>query len=108
VETVLAYEAGYRVQPSKKLSLDLATFYNFYDRLLTVEPGTPFLETASQPAHLVIPMVFNNLLRGETYGAEMSANVTVTKALRLTGSYSFLHMQLRRYAESLDTNSEKA
>lgn len=107
-ETVLAYEAGYRVQPNSKLSFDTATFYNVYDRLTTFEPGVPFFEADPQPAHVIIPLVFSNLMRGKTYGAEASVNLNVTKGWRLGGSYSLLRMQLHPYAESLDPNSQRA
>lgn len=36
-EVVVAYELGYRVQPMQSFFLDLTTFYNNYDRLITVE-----------------------------------------------------------------------
>jgi len=107
-ETVLAYEAGYRVQPNSKLSLDTAIFYNVYDRLQTIEPGVPFFEAEPQPPHVVIPLVFDNLMRGRTYGVEASVNLNVTRGWRLAGSYSLLRMQLHPYAESLDTSSKQA
>ena len=106
-ETVLAYEAGYRVQPNSKLSLDTAFFYNLYDRLQTFEPGVPFFEADPQPAHVIIPMVFSNLMRGKTYGAEASVNLNVTNGWRLAGAYSLLRMQMRPYAESLDSNAKQ-
>lgn len=105
-DRVLAYEAGYRVQLNKRLSLDIATFYNFYDRLRTQEPGLPFFEADPQPAHVVIPLFFSNLMRGETYGVETSLNLNITNAWRLTGSYSFLRMQLHRLDESRDNLAE--
>jgi iron complex outermembrane receptor protein len=101
-EELDAYEIGYRAQPNRKLSLDIATFYNFYDRLSTLEPGRPFFETDPQPSHIVIPLFFSNLMRGETYGAETSVNWNVTKVWRLSGSYSFLRMQLHPYPTSRD------
>ncbi len=101
-ETVLAYEARYRVQPNSKLSFDSAMFYNVYDRLQTFEPEAPFFEADPKPAHVIIPLVFNNLMRGKTYGAEASVNLNVTTGWRLAGSYSLLRMQLHPYAESLD------
>jgi iron complex outermembrane receptor protein len=107
-ETVLAYEAGYRAELNGKLSVDIAAFYNLYDRLRTQEPLTPFFETDPQPAHLVIPLLFSNLMRGETYGAETLLNVNATDRWRLSGSYSFLRMKLRRYAESRDDLAEGA
>jgi outer membrane receptor protein involved in Fe transport len=107
-ETVLAYEAGYRVQPNSELSFDATTFYNIYDRLQTFEPGAPFFEADPPPAHVIIPVVFGNLMRGRTYGAEASMNLNVTKGWRLAGSYSFLRMRLQPYAESLDSGGALA
>jgi iron complex outermembrane receptor protein len=43
-EVLRAYELGYRAQPGRKLSLDIATFYNKYHRLTSFEPGLPFFE----------------------------------------------------------------
>src|SRR6185312_11879326 len=66
-EELIAYELGYRVQPHEKVSLDLATFYNDYDHLRSVEygsfvPGAVNTETA----------ILGNTLEGQTYGAELS------------------------------------
>lgn len=107
-ETVLAYEAGYRVQPNSRLAFDSAMFYNVYDRLQTFEPGAAFFEADPQPAHVIIPVVFSNLMRGKTYGVETSANLNVNKFWRVAGSYSLLRMQLHPYAESLDGDSKQA
>ena len=38
-EQLRDYEAGYRAQVSKRLSLDIAAFASFYRRLQTSEPG---------------------------------------------------------------------
>ena len=43
-EDLIAYEAGYRVQATSSVSLDLATFYNYYTNLRSAEPGTPIVE----------------------------------------------------------------
>lgn len=107
-QEVIAYEAGYRTQAGSNLSIDLAAFYNVYDHLRTLEPGTPFFENDPQPPHMVIPLMFDNLMQGKTYGTEISANANITRGWRLAGSYSFLRAQLRRYAESLDTSSKEA
>lgn len=105
-EEALAYEAGYRAQPSKKLSLDIATFYNSYDHLQTRERGTPFFEADAQFSRIVIPLTFDNLMRGKTYGAETSVNLSIVKSWELTGSYSFLQMRLHPYAESHDSRAK--
>ncbi len=44
-EELFAFELGYRTRPTDRLFLDLATFYNFYTHLRTVEPGELALET---------------------------------------------------------------
>jgi len=93
-ERLTAYELGYRAQAGKRFSLDVATFYNVYDRLTKTETGTPFLETDPLPAHMVIPLIFKNLMRGETYGAETSLNVNVARQWRLAGSYSFIKLNM--------------
>jgi iron complex outermembrane receptor protein len=106
-EDLLAHEIGYRAQPFHRFSLDVATFYNVYDHLQSIEPDRPFLQTDPQP-HLVIPLYFKNLMRGETYGVETSANWSPTRRWKLSGGYSFLRMQLHRYANSRDRGSEGA
>lgn len=93
-ERVTAYELGYRAQAGKRFSLDVATFYNVYDRLTKTEAGQPFLETDPLPAHLVSPLIFKNTMRGETYGAETSVNVNVARQWRLAGSYSFIKLNM--------------
>lgn len=105
-EVLNAYEFGYRVNPHRKLSLDVATFYNVYDRLASFEPGLPFFEADPLPAHLVVPNYYSNLLRGETYGLEAAVNLDMTRRWKINGSYSFLRMQLHRDGTSNDAISE--
>jgi len=105
-EVLHAYELGYRAQPHRRLSLDLATFYNVYDRLTSFEPGLPFFETDPLPAHMVVPVYFGNLLRGETYGLEAAVNLDLSHRWKLRGSYSFLRVQLHRDDASIDFRSE--
>ena len=92
-EDLLAYEAGYRVQPFARLSLDIAGFYNIYHHLNSLDSAQPFF--AEDPApHVVIPFLFQSLLRGRTGGVEVSSELKVTNAWKLSASYSFLHMNL--------------
>jgi len=92
-ETALAYEAGYRNQPARWVTLDLATFFCDYRRLGTMDIGAPFLETGP-PQVLVVPMQFGNSAAGHTYGIEMATNWSLTQKWRLTGNYSWF-----RYAQ---------
>jgi len=93
-ERMIAYEIGYRTALSKRLSIDLAAYYNDYDNLQTTEPGAPFAESAPAPAHMVFPLTYENLMHGETHGLEITANWKVTDRWTLAPGYTYdsLHM----------------
>lgn len=91
-EELTAYELGYRMKPGERLSFDVATFYNAYDRLITPVQGTPFFEPPAGP--VVVPLTFQNNLSAETYGAEISSEWRVTDNWKLTASYTFLQEHL--------------
>lgn len=94
-ETVIAYEAGYRLRLPPHVFVDLALFFNSYDDLTSVEPaGEPFVRAAPVP-HLVVPHVVANGLEGETYGGELSAEAAVTSWFRLEATWSLLWMDIR-------------
>ena len=103
-EILLAYEAGYRVQFHERVTVDVAVFYNDYDRLTTFEPAGQDLSTL--PSSIGLPQVFSNLAEGETYGGEVAANFQVTDWWRLRPSYSYLQVQLHRKRNSQDTSAE--
>ena len=101
-EDLLAYELGYRVQATKNLSLDIATFYNNYSNLRTAEPGAPFVEGSPAPTDFVIPFVAGNKMSGGTYGVELFADWKVVPKWRLVGSYSYLQMDIHKNIDSQD------
>lgn len=101
-EDLLAYELGYRHQLTQKLSIDVAGFYNTYDNLLTVETGAPVFETDPPPMHLFIPVKFDNLMYGETYGIELAADWQAMRNWRLSSSYTWLKMNLHLDSASND------
>src|SRR5213596_561412 len=101
-EDLLAYELGYRVQATKNLSLDIATFYNNYSNLRTAEPGAPYPEGSPAPTDFVIPFVAGNKMSGGTYGVELFADWKVVPKWRLVGSYSYLQMYIHKNIDSQD------
>jgi len=105
-ERLTAFELGYRVQATDRLFVDLALFHNDYARLLSIEPGTPFTETTPPPSHDVIPHFFLNRMKADVRGAEIASEWRPAASVRLTGSYSFLDMNLQPYNNSLDTTTE--
>jgi len=94
-EELRAYELGYRLQLTPGLFLDLAGFYNFYDHLRSFQAGVPFLELAPAPPHVVIPGRFENLIKAQTRGLEVSATWNATSRWRLSAAYSGLAMRFR-------------
>jgi iron complex outermembrane receptor protein len=94
-EELIAYELGYRFQPTRQLSLDLAAFYNDYSRLVSVEPG-PTVFDPGPPPHLVSILNLTNTLHGQTYGFEAAATWQANSWWRLQPSYTLLQMRLHR------------
>src|SRR5260221_2856649 len=101
-EALLAYEVGCRVQATSTFSADIATFYNSYTNLRSAEPGTPFVEANPFPTDVVVPFTASNKMSGGTYGAELFTDWKVLPKWRLMGSYSYLQMNIRKNADSLD------
>ncbi len=91
-EDLLAYEVGYRVHPHRQVFVDLATFYNVYDDLRSLEPSpvTGF------------PLIIRNERYGTTYGGEVSVTFQAADWWQLSGSYSYIHENLRFRAGSHD------
>jgi iron complex outermembrane recepter protein len=101
-EDLLAYEVGYRVQVANNVSADIATFYNNYTHLRSAEPAAPFVQADPAPLHLVAPFVASNKMHGGTYGAELFTEYKVIPRWKLSGSYSYLQMDIRKDTTSLD------
>jgi iron complex outermembrane recepter protein len=101
-EKLLAVETGYRVKPTQSLSVDATVFYNYYNDLRGGVNGAPAFMPAPVP-HLLIPVQLNNGIFGETYGAEIAATWKVTPIWRLSGSYSWLDVQLHHDTGTANT-----
>jgi iron complex outermembrane recepter protein len=104
-EELIAYEAGYRNTIAKRLSVDIAAYYNDYDDLQTTEPGTPFFESTPLPAHEVLPEVKENLMYGETHGIEITANWKVTDRWTLSPGYALEQIHLHTEPSSSDSTT---
>lgn len=90
-ETLWAYEAGYRIQPMPRFSLDISGYYNHYDRISSIGPlrrlvpGSPIG---------IAEYAWSNTLRGETYGGELEAKYSPDERWRLTATYALLIVDL--------------
>jgi len=105
-EDLLAYEAGYRVQIQENLSFDIAGYVFQYDNLIDLVAEAPFTETVPAPSHTVSPLVFDNALKGEAFGVEVSADWRPLDFWRLTGSYSYNTIDLRLTTDSVIPSAE--
>ena len=97
-EDLTAYEIGYRFNPFEDVSIDIAAFYNDYDDLLTAEAGP--VDLSNFPTYLSIPAVFDNKMKGDTYGVEVSAQWQALDWWQLHATYTYLDMQLHGIGEN--------
>jgi iron complex outermembrane recepter protein len=93
-ETMVAFEGGYRTRFGERLFVDLATFYNIYDKLLTVEPSLPILVDSPASPYLLAPAIVDNRMGGRTYGAELSVDFQLREGFRLRSGYTLLKMKI--------------
>jgi iron complex outermembrane receptor protein len=74
----------------------LATFYNRYDRLRSIEQVNP-------PA--AFPLVIGNGAEGESYGAELTAEYKVVDAWRVRAGYTEMRVNLWAKPTSTDPSA---
>lgn len=94
-EKLTAYEIGYRSQPSPEASFSVATFYNVYDELRSLEPAGRTL-------------VLGNMMEGNTYGIETWGSYGISEWWQLKAGYTYLRKNLRLKPDSGDTISLKS
>lgn len=88
-EVLWAHELGYRLQPTKRVSVDVAVFYNAYDRLIGLNNAVPPTFVPAVPIGAAqIP--WTNAQAGHTYGGEAALTVSPVDNWRLTASYSLI------------------
>jgi iron complex outermembrane recepter protein len=84
-ESLIAYEAGYRWQAKRNLSVDLAAFYNVYEDLYalgtTTNPFDPDFE-------------FQNNQEGTGHGVELAATWQASSALSFNLTYTWQELDL--------------
>jgi len=104
-ERLIAYEMGYRTSLSNRLSIDFAAYFNDYDNLQTTEPLASFPESTPAPAHVVLPLTYENLMYGETHGIEIAGNWKVTDHWTLAPGYAFEQLHMHTDPSSADTQT---
>jgi iron complex outermembrane receptor protein len=87
-EALNDYEAGYRVQVSKRLSADLAVFYDQYSNIRSYASSYPALMFSPAP-YLDVTEQEGNAAAAVGKGAESSVAFEVSPRWKLEGSYTY-------------------
>jgi len=93
-ETMYDYEAGYRREFSKSLSLDISTFLSFYRNLETLNTGAAQMIPGS-PVVVWQTLNYGNGTKAVDYGGEASLNWNATRRWRILPGYSYVHSTIR-------------
>jgi iron complex outermembrane recepter protein len=104
-EKLLDYEAGYRAELSKHVSVDLTLFASRYDDLQSIEPGSPYFALTPAPPHLVLPLHMANLSYANDYGVEFFARWNVNRRWQVSPGYSYLSMNTKLEPASQDVST---
>jgi iron complex outermembrane receptor protein len=89
-ENLLAYELGYRAQPTDRFSWDVATFINQYQHLLGTSPPVPTFAGGD----LFLVSQWANNVAGLTYGVELTGNLKIRDNWSVMGSYTWFQPML--------------
>ncbi|MEO8597722.1 MAG: TonB-dependent receptor [Candidatus Solibacter sp.] len=85
-------ELGYRRQSGQRWSVDVSTFWSYYNRLRVLQgPAVPALLWTGTELLLKSSMTERNFGKGRSYGGEIWGYLQVTPTWRLTPSYSYLN-----------------
>jgi len=106
-EELLAYELGYRVEPTKRCSFDLAGFYNQYNRLIEAVPGTPQFEAGPPLPYFLVPSTTENVGPAQTYGLELSGRWDVCDCWKLAASWTWFEAHTPEASVSLGSSPEQ-
>jgi iron complex outermembrane recepter protein len=85
-ETLTAYQIGLRAEPTRATSVSISTYYDVYDDLRSIELN---------PDGLILPLVWGNMMEGETYGLEAWGDYSPAPWWRLAAGLSVEHENLR-------------
>jgi iron complex outermembrane receptor protein len=93
-EELLAYEIGYRIEPRKNLSFDVAAFYNDYNLVANI-PHPGFVEADPPPLHWLQDFSAADGVRGYTYGTELLVQWQPLDIWQLSAGYTWWKSEFR-------------
>ena len=102
-EKLISYELGYRTRFNHDIQLDIAAFFNDYDELRTFEQKNVFF--LQNPFRGIVPFVFDNNMKGNTYGLDLSIKWQINSWWNINAGYSYAKADLHLKNASTDTFS---
>ncbi len=93
-EELWAYELGARARPAPRVYVDVAAFYNDYDKLRSGDDLPPEFDASGPIPYMVLPLLLGNSYAGESYGIEALATYQVSESWRLQLWYAFLESRI--------------
>jgi iron complex outermembrane receptor protein len=104
-ESVLSYELGYRRFVTRDLYLDFSAFRSDYRRLQSF--GAPLItfETTPPPPHVLLTIPYGNAISGASYGGEIAPAWQAAPWWRMSGSYSFVAVDVRAKGPTSDISA---
>jgi iron complex outermembrane receptor protein len=91
-EVLLAYELGYRWRPTERFQIDLASFYNRYDGLTSLELGEPFMD--EDTGQTIVPVTNQNLTDAVAQGGEALVSFAPLRSWRMAAVYSYVDLEI--------------
>ena len=79
--TALAFQGGYRAKLAETLAVSADGFYTRHKNVQTLDPGAAFVESDPAPPHVILPLIFQGALEGNTHGMELAATWQATQTL---------------------------
>lgn len=92
-ESLYSFEIGYRTNPRKWLSFDIAAYYNFYYDTENFVMGEPEVQPGPTP-FILVPFNFENRFDAEAFGAEFAINLQPFSIWRLKFNYTYINLEI--------------
>lgn len=86
-EDLLAYELGYRAQPTERFAWDLAGYFHRYDKLVGFLSETPY--TMGGGMYTIYPLRFDNGGAANVWGLELTTRYTLADWWLISAFYTF-------------------
>jgi iron complex outermembrane receptor protein len=104
-ELVLTYELGYRRFLTRDLYLDFTPFRSDYRKLQSFGAPIVSFEATPAPPHLLLTIPYGNAISGSANGFEIAPAWQAVPWWRVTGSYSFVALDVRANSPTSDISS---